>query len=706
VRALAPTARPVRTGRLLAALAVLLLAAAALAAAAPAAADAPVPAQAAVAAVPGADGGGLQVDLTGAEPFAPAPGGLFTITGSVQNVGTRASGPVAAVLRVSPTPLVSRSEVALVADQESERRGQSVPATRTELASTLAPGASVPFRFSTPAEDLPWAGNGVYAVFVQADSDLGTATASVPVPWIPAPQDLDPSRVAVVNPVLAPVDLSAANALLTDRLPRSMAPGGALAASAGSGAAALAAGVPVSWLADPAVLTTARGLAGGGATFSDSGGPSALAQVRQWVATVEAAFEAPGSTVYFTGYGQVDPAAVLRDDLPELLQQSLALSASAVQVQSPQVAGVITPLPPGTADPATTAALTQRGAGTVVLSESVAPPSQGLAYTPSGIGRWSLPTGELTAVVPDSGLQRYLAQPLRTPGERYRTAQALLADLAMVTLELPTAPRTVVLMTPVGVAPPQDWYTSVLTAVGGAPFIRAVGLPALLAADAPGAVPRTLVGAADAGALPASYLAPVPPLQQRLDAFSQVVTEPLRFAADFQAAILRSASGQWRDQQPLGRELLRAVAADLDAEEAKVTTISSGTVTLSGNSGILPLTVSNALEQDVEVKVVLAADPPVRLNFIPPELTLVAAGKRSVVEIPVEVFGTGPLPVAVTLTDRTGRPFLTTGDLELRATAANRIAAGFAAVSGAMLVAMVLWRFKKRGLTGEADASG
>jgi hypothetical protein len=148
------------------------------------------------------------------------------------------------------------------------------------------------------------------------------------------------------------------------------------------------------------------------------------------------------------------------------------------------------------------------------------------------------------------------------------------------------------------------------------------------------------------------------------------------------------------------------VAADLDAEEAKVTTISSGTVTLSGNSGILPLTVSNALEQDVEVKVVLAADPPVRLNFIPPELTLVAAGKRSVVEIPVEVFGTGPLPVAVTLTDRTGRPFLTTGDLELRATAANRIAAGFAAVSGAMLVAMVLWRFKKRGLTGEADASG
>jgi hypothetical protein len=683
--------QPYRLGArfLVAALAVLTLA--------PAAVAAPVPAPTAVPAVDGDSP--LAVQVTGAQPLAPAPGGTLSISGAVVNRSASAAEDVSVLLRVSPNPLLSRSEVADVVDQRTSRRGQPVPSTRISLAPALAPGGSAPFEIVAQVDDLPWQGNGVYSVFVQADADLGTAMTALPVPWFPQLQDVQPSSVVVLNPVLAPVDLTAAGALLTDSLPRSMA-SGQLGTFAAAGAAAAEAGVPVSWVLDPAVIEAARRLAVGTAQFANSGDAGALTQVRQWLETVESAISAPGASVRTTGYGEVDASAVLSQGLGELLDESLQRAQASDGATGTE--GVITPLAPGTADPATTEGLVARGAGLVVLSQAVAPTERDVAFTPSGIGRWSLASGELTGVVVDDGLQQALARPSGTAAEQFTAAQAVLADLAMVTLELPTSPRTVVLQPPTGTAPAAQWYASLLTSIGGAGFIRPVGLQSLLAT--PVEVPRTLVPAADPAALPAAYLAPIPPLQDRLESFSAVVTGPLEFAPDFRRAMLRSASIQWRPQQPLGSALLTVIGEDLTTLEGKVTTVSSGTVTLSGNRGILPLTISNNLEQDVAVDVELLGDPAVRLNSISPGLTVVGAGKRSVVEIPVEVFGTGPLPVSVTLTDRTGRPFITTGDLELRATAANRIAAGFAAAGGAMLVGMVVWRFRRRGTRSEADA--
>lgn len=652
--------------------------------------------------------GPLQVQLTGLDPAAPAPGGTVSIVGSVVNTTDRPAREVSVVLRVSPTPLVSRAEVAAVLAQTTTRRGQAVPSTRAALAAELAPGAAAPFRITVPTQELPWQGNGVYALFVQAAADVGSAAAAVPVPWLPAPQDVVPSGVAVVNPLLAPVDLTASGALLTDTLPRSMAPGGRLAALADAGAAAAAAGVPISWLVDPAVMAAAQGMADGTATFADGGGAGLLQQVRQWLATVEAARAAPGASNATTGYGQVDATAVLRADEAELLDDSLALASSAgsgaAEPDASTAVDLITPLPPGTADPSAIDGLASRGAGTVVLSQDVAPPVQPQPFTPSGIGRWELAAGSLAAVIPDPVLQQALEAASGSDSERFAARQSVLADLAMITLELPTSPRIVVLMPPPGAAPPADWYSALLQDLGRVPFIRPVGLPALLDPAAP-APQRTLVPTPDAAALPVDYLAPVPALQQRLAAFADVVVGPLAFADDYRTALARSASIQWRPAQPLGSRLLAAIGDDLSGQEAKVTTISSGNVTLTGSSGILPLTLSNNLEQDVEVGVLLEGDPAIRLNFIPPALTVVGAGRRDVVEIPVEVFGTGPLPVSVTLIDRNGRPFITTGDLELRATAANRIAAGFAAVGGAMLLGMVVWRFRKRG-SGAAQPDG
>ena len=93
---------------------------------------------------------------------------------------------------------------------------------------------------------------------------------------------------------------------------------------------------------------------------------------------------------------------------------------------------------------------------------------------------------------------------------------------------------------------------------------------------------------------------------------------------------------------PRGERLLTTIDSELAPEEGKVTTVSTGSVTFSGNSGQLPLTISNGLDQAVEVGVLLQADPSVRLSFTPPGLVIVDAGKRASIEVSVEVYGTGP----------------------------------------------------------------
>ena len=64
----------------------------------------------------------------------------------------------------------------------------------------------------------------------------------------------------------------------------------------------------------------------------------------------------------------------------------------------------------------------------------------------------------------------------------------------------------------------------------------------------------------------------------------------------------------------------------------------------------------------------------------------------------MELYGAGQLPVTVTLTDKDGRPFISTGDLVLRSTATTTIAAGIVVLGGIALVLLAAWRFRRKGL--------
>ena len=410
---------------------------------------------------------------------------------------------------------------------------------------------------------------------------------------------------------------------------------------------------------------------------------------------------ADSASVSLTPFAEVDASAVIAAGQADLLNQSIARAPQAAAQILPTAAGLMAAPPGGNTTPKALGAYAASGVRQVLMGPEALPPAEPLSYTPSGIARIPTAGGEIMAVLPDAGLAADLQRPWGTPADLFRWQQALLADVAMITLERPTTPRTVVLSPSQGEVVPVDGYAAVLTALAAAPYTRLAPLSGLSAPDVPTVQRQVDLDVDDAGRLSADYLAPIPGIQQRLAAFARVTVDPPAFTEDYDLALLRSASGQWRDDVAAGATLLSTVNEELAAEEGKVTTVSTGTVTFSGNSGSLPLTISNELDQAVEVGVLLRSDPEVRLEFVPPPLAIIDAGTRTSIEVQVSVYGSGPLPVTVILTDRNGEPFVTTGDLVIQSRATNRAAAIVTIVGGVSLAGLVLWRFVRKGHTDD-----
>lgn len=655
----------------------------------------------------------LLVEVTAVEPQFPRPGDTLTVRGSVTNRSGQRALDVQGLLRISPEPLTSRSEASQVTDLTTGRRGVPQEQTLAPVAQALAPSSSADFALSAPVDELPLSSNGVYAVFVEIRvPGTGSFDTAFPLTWFPAPEAIEASRIVVLATMRSPVDLTANDVLRSPGFASTMAPGGALHTVASGGAEAAAADVPVNWLIDPAVTDAAAILASGEATLPEAAtDPAAAAStVAAFLETLTQGTTSPTATTFVTPYAEVDASGVLTAQQSDLLTQSIERAAAAsAEGQSSQdgdplapARGVIAVGPGGGTTTASLQAYREASVRSVVLEASSVPTVEELSYSPSGVTAIPLPGGSsVTGIIPDDMLRQGLLRPASTQAGEFRMRQGLLADAAMITLELPQSPRTVVLPVDRPLPMTPEALAGVLTSLQQATFVELVSLPALLEPDVPRVERRLALDEADEGRLPGSYLAPIPPLEARLAAFARVTVNPLAFEENYRTGILRSASANWRTDQERGAALLASIDAELTAEEQKVTTVSTGTVTFSGSSGFLPLTISNGLAQDVEVGVLLEAEPSVRLAFAAPDLVRVDSGKRVSVEIPVEVFGSGPLPVSVILTDRDGNPFIETADLVIRSAATALAAALVAIVAAIVFVILVIWRFRNR---GEADS--
>lgn len=520
----------------------------------------------------------------------------------------------------------------------------------------------------------------------------------------------------------------------------------------GGGAAPLAAGaapdgaaacrgepVPVTVAADPALLAAVEALGGPHVVVGPDGrreaGPDPSAG--RWLQDLRRLLEGAPSD------GDAPPAADLLalpyadPDVVALTRQPVGLAGDVEQLRllGRRTAADVTgtePLeqvvwPPG--GPVTSTALDASlggGATAVVLDEQALRPAGPSSGRTPGT-RTELTTaaiGPVTGLVLERTLSELLAVGPDDPdwqGERL-AEQRWLVETAMLAAERPGESRTFV------VAPPRRGTVvagvgaEVLRDIGRLPWLCPVRLADVVAGReqcAPGVVDRppsdttedrgglgAAVGAAVApvdDALPAAYLREL----ARVRALGSQLTDEVLVAGSDAAAEVkqrflqargRAESSAWRDDPEGGLRLLDLYEDDVASYRRSIEIRTPGRQLLTADSGVIEITVTNALDQPVTVGVQLNDPVEARLTSTDTDVRTVGPQEVVVVRLRAEARTSGQFVVRATLLDRSGQPFGEPAELVVTSTRFGRLALAVTGIGAGVLLVAAGVRIARRAL--------
>jgi hypothetical protein len=338
--------------------------------------------------------------------------------------------------------------------------------------------------------------------------------------------------------------------------------------------------------------------------------------------------------------------------------------------------------------------LASSGVTTIVLSASAMPPTDENAAI-LGLATAALPTslGSIRAVLTDPGLTSILSLPQRNASEVILARQRFLAETTAVAQTIPADQQSRVLV----VAPDSVRWSATASLVNPllrdtrtAPWMEPLSLAGLLESAIPSAS-RQRGGygekARDAE-LPATYVARIARTSRDLDVFTSVLDDPTGIVQPFSEALLRTESAAWRSEPARGTELLASVSGGIQSQVDRVRVLSEGQITFSGDTGKVPVTITNELDRSVTVGLVLRGYPSLRLSSDASMGIRIEPGKLASVEIDARVVGGEPLPVEVQLLSPDGVDYGTPARITLVSTAYAR-AASYVVV--AAFVAIVIF---------------
>ena len=329
----------------------------------------------------------------------------------------------------------------------------------------------------------------------------------------------------------------------------------------------------------------------------------------------------------------------------------------------------------------------------MVLSDRAAPLVESTYFTPSG--NVLLPTGEgdLRALLTDSGLSDTLAMPMGTPAEQTAVRQALLAQTLVTSVELPETQRLLVTGPDPGWDPPAGAAAMVVTALTAAPWITPTSLAAALARE-PSSLARELVGPTpeqESQELPAAHVAQVRDQYRDLKRYAEVVSDPAVIPEVTRTAPTRQLSAWFRTHPEARAELTRLVDDQVGDLIGSVRVVSSGSITVSGASGTIPITIENAGPTEVTVGLELSASPAQLFSADPVEPFTIAPERRTSVEVTAQVAAAGPIPVTIQLLTAEGDAFGEPGLLVVESAAYANAARVLVQVAlGALVLAVVV----------------
>ncbi len=645
-------------------------------------------------------------------PIAPQPGDILRISGKLLNTSGSTVTKVSARLGVSASPIVERAQITKSSELELNPEVEPVDyflnRTKVAVSDALKPGDEASFEMAIPVNDLPLGRDGVYTLMVEVLGANKEGSLSRQggvrtfVPWMGL--DSNPIDLVWLWPLADYPAQEANGVLLNEGIPRSLAPGGRL-----NSLLTIAAinSNKVSWIADPQLLQVAQDLSGGYQVRSgDSISVGDLSQESgQWLTRLGLALASSQKSnpresatgdrlpLRVTPYADIDASAVTRTGMDTDVVRSTTMAGSiASSVLGKTVSGTLYWAPSGRLNKRTGDLLASSGVRTVILRGNALPPSNPNTIS-TGLSVLGTTYGGMNAVLIDPGLSTTLGLPQSSKSNEILMRQRFLAETAVLSQLIPNdSSSRMIVAGPENIRwnPAPTVLNTLLDATGNVPWLNSASLSDLLTENST-AIPRKRAGygpKAQGAELPASYLAKVQGASEQLASLTAVLDNPSGVTDAYAETILRAQSSAWRSDPATGEELVSSITTSLQEQINKVYALSEGTITLSGKSGLVPVTIANDLDRSVTIGVQLRGIPSARLESKPLYEITIEPGKKVSVELEATVVGGRTLSAGVQLLTPEGQDFGLPARIELVSTAYARAAAW---VIGAAFIAMVLF---------------
>ncbi|MDX3096427.1 DUF6049 family protein [Streptomyces sp. ME19-03-3] len=573
------------------------------------------------------DGRAVDVSVHSLSPAAPAKGGTLTVTGTVTNKSKHTVSGAHVGVSIAPQgPLDSRSAINGVS-----RNAPRTLADGGELSGHTVPVANLPagisrgFTLKVPVKDLHLGPDGVYQLAVSLtgrtrnrgyDEYLGIERTFLP--WYPDGH-AKPTQYTFLWPLIDRPHLAVRSEsddqqspiFLDDALAGDLAPGGRLQQMVSLGR-----DLPVTWVIDPDLLATVDAMtrryqvAGPGHDLDHTTSGTGTQNAKRWLNSLKEAVG--GKEVVALPFADPDLASIAHHgkSVPGTLNHLKTATELATTTVETVLNGVATPDTDvswpveGAVDHSVIDVATSAGADKVIARSDSLGEAKSLRYTPTSarpIG------GGTTAVVADAGLSKAFEGDMTRADSSALAVQKYLAQTLMITMERPDQQRSVV------VAPQRMAKTSqaqamaqAITEVAGSGWAETAVFSAAAKATPDPRANRTVPRA---GSYPkrlrkqemsTAAFRQIQTTQDKLDDFMALLSKPDHVRTPFGNALMRSMSTEWRSTSR-GSVGFRTAIADYLSDLMSLVYLlpKTGTLTLSGRSGTIPVTVKNELGQTV-----------------------------------------------------------------------------------------------------------
>lgn len=643
--------------------------------------------------------GMLELHITKLTPLDPGPNSTLRLSGIVTNISDHAVAGPAVALRVSPTPVASRSEISAVVSGHSSREGARVPGATQELGGPLSPGQSVNFSLSAKIATLRLPRAGAYVVGAEALGDGGIGLRRQDLErtflgWWPPDTPAARLGVNLIWPISSLPDRDGAGTFLSDSLGLAVSSTGRLANLVKAGSERTG---QFTWLLDPEVLQATDVMSDGYRYYQKVDDETPVdgdrgREASQWLTQLRSALNAKRTHAISGLYGTPDvDAAVAGKAMGTVLAQRPVVNEQTADVLTRKAPTTVAYLPGGNAASTTLDALRAGGVRSVIMSDSALPTRAALNYTPTGTAELTTKSGVVRVLLLDSALTDTLAMPAATSADVVAMRQRLVAETLVTALERPNLSRVV------AASPSQDWDPSlagaraVLRVIATTAWVAPVSSQAALKSSRP-ALSRTHMDPTDAqvmAQLPTSYVDTVRANQRGVASYSRLLSNPDDIDSTLLQAPTRQLSSWFRTNPDARAALAAKVTGQVSAAVDSVDVVSTGSITISGQSGTIPVTVSNNGRQRVRVGLVLTSEPAILFQADPIAPFEIAPQRRTSVEVPAKLAGTGNVQVRIQVVNGKGESVGTPTTLLVRSAAYARAARVIVQLSLVLLVLAV-----------------